>query len=207
MRIRWYGNVAQFNCGYTIDPRKWDSNSSRCKKNTFNSKQYSASEINKELNKLEELAQDTFKSFEVQERIPSLQEYKDTFNTLNGKNAGVRNDARFFKNCFTEFTSTEGSANSWADGTYLKLATLQKHLSSFQKEIVMDDFKEDFFLRFIEYLRDQVGLQNTSIIKTWRNLHWFLKWADRKGYLKNKDYQSFKLRLKTVTDKEVIFLT
>ena len=85
MRVRWNGNVAQFNCGYTINPKKWDTSSSRCKKNCYNGKGFSSSDINKELLRLEVLAQDVFKSFEVKEIIPNLQEYKDAFNVQNGK--------------------------------------------------------------------------------------------------------------------------
>ena len=40
-----------------------------------------------------------------------------------------------------------------------------------------------------------------------KNLHWFLRWASDEGYLKNDDFRKFNPRLKTVTDKEVVFLT
>ena len=76
MRVRWNGNILQFNCGYKIGQSKWSTASSRCKKNTFNKRGIPSSEINKELNRLEELAEDVFKTFEVKEQFPDKQEYK-----------------------------------------------------------------------------------------------------------------------------------
>lgn len=35
MRVRWNGNVLQFNCGFTIAPSKWNTDISRCKKNNI----------------------------------------------------------------------------------------------------------------------------------------------------------------------------
>lgn len=38
-------------------------------------------------------------------------------------------------------------------------------------------------------------------------LKWFLKWADKNGYLENKDYMDFNPHLKDVRDREIVFLT
>lgn len=207
MRVRWNGNIAQFNCGYTINPNKWDSSTSRCRKNSFNKKGFSSSDINKELLRLEDLAQDVFKSFEVIECIPSVEMYKNAFNKQNGKNIGIAKTEKTVDECLLEFVSEQSSINSWSDGTIYKFNTLKKHLKEFKPDVKMSDFKSSFYIHYIEYLLDVVKVRNTSAIKSWKIFQWFLRWADKKGYIENKDYIDFEPRLKTVKDKEVVYLT
>ena len=47
LRIRWNGNTYQANNGYTIQPERWENG--RCKRNAFNSRGVSASDINRHL--------------------------------------------------------------------------------------------------------------------------------------------------------------
>lgn len=206
MRARWSGNIAQFNCGYTIDPKKWDHGISRCKKNAFNKKGYSSAEINKELNRLEELAHDVFKAFEVQEHIPDAGEFRDNFNCQNGKKVNASPTSKTLDSCFHEFITTQSVVNSWSVGTLAKFRTLKKHLLSFDENLKLADFNQSIFIRFVDYLLRDMGFRNTSAQKEWKLLKWFLGWADRHGYLQNKDYQDFTPRLKTVSDKEVVYL-
>lgn len=207
MRVRWNGNMLQFNCGFTIAPSKWIAENSRCKKNSFNKKGYSSADINKELNRLEELAQDVFKSFEVQEVIPEKQEYKDLFNERNGKSVGNNPEEITLDKCLLEFVSTQGTINGWTDGTMYKFRTLKKHLKEFKPDIRISDFGNSFYVGFIAYLINTAGLRNNSALKNWKLLKWFLKWADKNGYINNRDYLDFDPHLKNVKDKEVIFLT
>lgn len=207
MRVRWNGNMLQFNCGFTIAPLKWIAENSRCKKNSFNKKGYSSADINKELNRLEELAQDVFKSFEVQEVIPEKQEYKNLFNERNGKSVGNKPEEITLDKCLLEFVSTQGTINGWTDGTMYKFRTLKKHLKEFKPDIRISDFGNSFYVGFIAYLINTAGLRNNSALKNWKLLKWFLKWADRNGYIENRDYLDFDPHLKNVRDKEVVFLT
>ena len=207
MRVRWSGNLVQFNCGYTIDPKKWDNGNSRCKKNVFNKRGYSSAEINKELNRLEELAQDVFKAFEVQEYVPNLGEFRDGFNLQNGKEVNIKQTSKTLDSYFHEFMSTQSVVNSWSDGTLAKFRTLKKHLSDFDNNLKLADFNQSLLIRFIDFLLRAMEFRNTSAQKEWKLLKWFLGWADKQGYLQNKDYQDFTPRLKTVTDKEVVYLT
>ena len=207
MRVRWGGNIAQFNCGYTVDPKKWDSSNSRCRRNYFNRKGFSSVDINKEILRLEDLAQDVFKSFEVIECIPSVEMYKNAFNKQNGKNIGIAKTEKTVDECLLEFVSEQSSINSWSDGTIYKFNTLKKHLKEFKPDVKMSDFKSSFYIHYIEYLLDVVKVRNTSAIKSWKIFQWFLRWADKKGYIENKEYIDFEPRLKTVKDKEVVYLT
>lgn len=206
MRVRWDGNVVQFNCGYTINPKKWDSASSRCKKNIFNARGFSSADINKELLRLESLAQDVFKAFEISEEIPNAKEFKDAFNFQNGKKVGIQKE-KTIAEYIREFVTEQSTIHSWSSGTIYKFHTLNKHLHEFKPDIKMSDFNSDLYIRYVEYLLNVAKMKNTSAIKGWKILQWFLRWADKCGYLQNKDYIDFAPRLKTVSDKEVVYLT
>lgn len=206
MRVRWQGNTVQFNCGYTVYPERWDSSDSRCRKGYFNSKGFSSADINKEISRLEALAEDVFKIFEVEGCIPNAEMYKNTFNKQNGKafnlNAYVK-----FEEILNEFIAEQSSINSWSRGTIYKFNTLRKHLNEMKSDVKLSDFNANFYVKYIEFLLNVVGMKNTSVIKSWKIFQWFLRWADKKGYLNNHDYIDFIPRLKTVSDKEVIYLT
>lgn len=207
MRVRWNGNVLQFNCGYTIAKSKWSAASSRCKRNAFNKRGVPSSEINRKLNRLEVLAEEAFKSFEVQEVMPDKNNYKTAFNASIGKitNSEVRKN--ILNKCMYDFISSQAAVNSWADKTIHAFRTLRNHLNNFNPDISMAELNEDVYAKFIVYLLEEVGLRNTTAIKTWKLLKWFLRWADKNGYLENKDYLDFNPHLKDVRDREVVFLT
>lgn len=207
MRVRWNGNVLQFNCGYTIAQSKWNAASSRCKRNAFNKRGVSSSEINKELNRLEVLAEDAFKSFEVQEVMPDKTNYKTAFNASIGKISNPEVRKNILNKCMNDFISSQAAVNSWADKTIHAFRTLRNHLNNFNSDISMAELNEDVYAKFIVYLLEEVGLRNTTAIKTWKLLKWFLRWADKNGYLENKDYIDFNPHLKDVRDREVVFLT
>lgn len=206
MRVRWQGNVAQFNCGYTINPKKWDSVSSRCKKNYFNARGFSSADINKELLRLDSIAQDVFKSFEVAEKVPGVEEFKDSFNQQNGKKRNI-GKVKTFNEYFMEFIAAQSAINSWSDGTISKFRTIRKHILALRPDIKMSDFNNTFYIKYVDYLLSVAGMKNTSAMKCWKVLKWFLRWADKSGYLPNKDYQDFSPHLKIVSDKEVVYLT
>lgn len=206
MRVRWEGNIAQFNCGYTVRADKWDRENSRCKKNNFNSKGYSSMEINRELNRLENIAQGVFKSFEVIESVPKRQQYKAAFNEANGKDVGI-DKSRAVVDYIREFVSEQSSVNSWTDGTVFKFNTLMRRLEEIKPGLSMDDLNSSFYIKFIDHILNHVGVRNNSALKSWKIFQWFLRWAGRKGYLRNSDHVDFNPRLRTVSDKEVVYLT
>ncbi len=207
IRVRWNGISVQFNAGHNIDPAKWNTDQSRCKKNTSNKKGDSAFDINQEIARLESLAVEVFKPFEVADKIPTAQEYKDAFNIANGKKVGTPKEEKGINVYLHEFCSDQGTLNSWSDATLYKFHSFGKHLSKFNPDLSINDLTRQTLLSLLEYMRDTAGLQNTTIIKNWRLLTWFLRWCDKKGYLTCVDYRDFSPKMKTVADKEIVFLT
>lgn len=206
MKIRWREGVVTFNVGYTINPEKWSKETQRCKKGAMNKKRFTSTEINKEIQRLENIAESVFKHFEETEKVPDKQEFKNEFNRLNGKLNKII-DTKSFKSVLLEFCSDQGSLNGWSDSTYRKFKTLYNHLIEFNPDIKLSDFTEDTLTKFVSFCIETKDFQNTTTLKNVKLLKWFLKWAHRKKYLECNDFDLFSPKLKTVSDKEVVFLS
>lgn len=203
MRVRWNSNVYQVNVGYSIPPEKWDG--SRCRRNATNAKGASASDINHRLALMESYVGEIFKAFEVADTMPTLNTFRNEMNKRLGKGNVVTASDDFSK-VLTKFIVSQELTHSWTMGTTTKFNTLRRHVVGLRKGMKMEDFNEAFYEEFIAYLLKR-GLRNTYILKFWKIFTWFLRWADKNGYLTDRSYQDFTPRLKTVRDKAVIYLT
>lgn len=87
-----------------------------------------------------------------------------------------------------------------------KFATAKKHLNAFDPDTNFDVWTDKHFNEYIDYLRTQKDMRNSSIVKQIKFLKWFLRWASRKGYNQNMAFEKFMPKLKSASQK-VIFLT
>lgn len=230
MRIRYGGGtVVNFNVGYRADVDKWSKEVQRCKaKTTHGKKKVSASEINAEIQRLEDMALKVFKAFESNERVPSADEFRLAFNEANRVATGATpKEKRNFFSIWDEFTSTMGRQNSWTKATYTKFASIRGHLHGYNPKISLKTLSENDLLGFITYLQSipspapkrgmdtgndtfqQVGLRNTTIAKTLTFVRWFLRWAYARGYYEGNLHTTWRPKLKGTdgNQKEVIHLT
>ncbi len=201
-------NVIAFNVGYRVEWGKWIADAQRCKSGTTHGKKkVSATEINNEIQRLEEIAENTFKVFEVKEVIPTPDEFRDAFNTACGKQSAKKvKDALSFFDYFDEFVNDCGNQNDWTEATYEKFAAVRNHLIGFDEKLSFEALNETKLTDYIKYLRTKKNLRNSTIGKQLGFLKWFLRWAMGKGYNNNNTFQTFSPKLKS-TDKKVIFLT
>lgn len=201
-------NIVAFNVGYRVEIEKWIANVQRCKSGTTHGKKkVSATEINNEIQRLEEIAENIFKVFEVKEAIPTPDEFRDAFNTACGKQSAMKvKDSLSFFDYFDEFVNESGSQNDWKEGTYEKFAAVRNHLIGFDEKLTFEALNDTKLTDYIKYLRTMKGHRNKTIEKQLGYLKWFLRWAMGKGYNNNNAFQTFSPKLKN-TDKKVIFLT
>lgn len=207
MRIRYIEGKIDFNIGYRVQLDKWNTETQRCKAGTTHSKKkIAASEINKEIQRLENLAIEVFKTFEVADTIPSLSDFRNTFNQANGKTKSDQQDkSKELYLHFDDFTQEMGLQNNWALSTFEKFSTLKKHLRGFNDNLSYEDLTEQTLTHYVNYLRDRLQMRNSTINKNLSFIRWFLRWSIRKGYTTNLTFESFRPKLKT-TEKKVIFL-
>ena len=208
-RIKWDGNTVAFNVGYRVDNNKWVAEAQRCKQNTTHGKKkISAATINSEINRLEEIVNDTFFFFEQTGQIPTSLEFRDEVNKRNGKI--VEKEKKTIFDCYQQFIIEQGKENSWSENTYRKHKSAMNHLKKFAPELTFADLTHEGLSHLVDYFMsievdNEIGMNNYTAKKYINLTKWFLKWASEKGYNNELAFVTFKEKLKTVPVK-VIFL-
>lgn len=202
-RIKWDSHTVAFNVGFRVEFDKWSRETQRCNNNTTHGKKkISAAVINREINRFEQLADEVFRSYESAGSVPTADEFRAAFNSLNGK-APVREKTLF--TLYDEFTAEMGSANQWTRATYQKFATLKNHLAAFAPQLTFEQLDEAGLHDFVGYLRDTLNMRNSTIGKQLGFLKWFLRWADNKGYNSERAFLTYSPKLKCA-ERKVVFL-
>ena len=207
MRVRWEGGLVAFNVGYRVRLSQWDTSTQRCKAKTTNFKKQSASEINAEIQRLENIAGSVFSSFEVQRITPDRDEFRQAFNDMVGRSNGgpEQETPTGLLDRFDEFTREMGRRNQWTDATYEKFSAVRNHILRHKPDATFGYFNEDGLNDYINFLHDERKLRNSTIGKQLGFLKWFLRWAAGKGYNDEKAFQTFAPKFKTA-EKKVVFL-
>ena len=192
---------------------KWDCDKQRVKNGCTNKLKQSASEINAALLGYYTELQEIFKRFEVAEIMPSPAEVKEAFNNRHGQNektelssTDMSNVPSNFYEAFDDFVRVCGRQNDWTHSTFEKFAAVKNHLKNFRSELSFDFFDEEGLTEYVQYLREEREMRNSTIGKQLSFLKWFLRWSFKQGMHSNNAYDTFKPKLKD-TQKKIIFLT
>ncbi|KAA6313165.1 Tyrosine recombinase XerC, partial [termite gut metagenome] len=205
MRVMYAGQRIEFTTGYRIDVAKWDEAAQRVKNGCTNKLKQNASQINNDLSKYYADIQTIFKEFEIAETIPTPQQVKTAF-TEKQKGKTIDTLKHPFFEMFDDFVKERGAKNDWTFSTYEKFASVKNHLLAFDKDIQFNDWNEFRLTDYVNYLRSEKKMRNSTIDNQLDFLRWFLRWGIERGYSENRAFDTFKPKLKT-TQKKVIFLT
>ncbi|WP_373709224.1 phage integrase SAM-like domain-containing protein [Kaistella sp.] len=207
-RIKWENNIVAFNLGHRVEIDKWSTETQRCKTNTTHgNKKISASIINKKISEYESACERVFRKFELDKIVPDSKSFRNAFNLIIGKvEKQVIVEIKSFFELFDQFTKDESRLNQWTISTEAKLRSIKKHLLNFNPQITFEDFTESGLLDYQLYLQKKLKFKNSTILKNFSFLKWFLRWALRKGFHKNNSFELFNPKLKLVR-KKIIFLT
>lgn len=212
MRVTYEGNRIEFTTGYRVDVSKWDAEKQRVRNGCTNKLKQSSAEINASLLRYYSVIQEIFKEFELKDVVPEVSEVKSTFaERTSAKNIEpsiqkAEDDAPSIWSLFDAFVRECGRQNSWSQSTMAKFSAVKKHLMEFNKKAEFSSFNENGIAKYVDFLRNKKDMRNTTIEKQLGFLKWFLRWALRKGYHANTDFETFRAKLKK-TSKKVIFLT
>ena len=205
-RIKWQGNIIAFNIGYRVDIDKWSEDTQRCKANTTHGKKkVPANIINRKLQQFEQACEDAIKYFEVQNVIPTKEEFQFVFNSNVGREKKVVLEKSFFQ-YYDDFMAEEGTFNQWTAGTKKKLRVIKKHLFNFDPKLTFEKITEEKLVEYLSYLQGELKFKNATVTKNISFVKWFLRWSYKKGYNTNTFFENFKPKLKN-TQKKIIFLT
>lgn len=206
-RVKWNDNVVSFSVGYRINQSKWNNETQRCVINSTHNG-ISASVINRELSKFEQISDDLFNEYERDNIIPNSKQFKHDFELRLGRIKETKTD---FYSVFDLFLNTVGKQNQWSKAIYVKFNSLKRHLQNFD-DVNFEKINDDYLYSFLSYLNSKragevsgidTGLKNSTASKLIDLLKWFLRWAS--DYYKGTSHETFKPKLKSVK-KEVIYL-
>lgn len=213
MRVTFNGKRFHYNVGYRVEFAKWDSKSQTCMANTTHGDyKVLASEINAEIANLIKMADNIFKALELEEGTHTMDEFKKRFHKANNERLGFeRNKVKkektvAFFNVFDEFVKEEGRQNNWTDSTYEKFDSVRNILLSFDDKLKFEDLNHSRLNDYKDFLGKERDMRDSSVKKQLNFLNWFLNWATNRAYNTNKDYLSYKPKLKG-SDTKIIFLT
>lgn len=205
MRVTLKGErPIDFPIGYKVDLNDWDEINER----VFNSNYYSL-DINKKIDEYRSVINDIFTRYEViEKRIPNINEVKELFNDVVGRKPVFKEEEITIKKAFEEYITTIGQQNNWSESSYKKNRTIKKHFLDISKNIYFSQITQDVLQSFTNMLLNR-GMRNTTVLKDYQFVRWFLAWARRKGYYNGNADETFRPRLKGTdgNQKEIIYLT
>ena len=216
MRVSYNNIRIEFVTGIRIDADKWDKANQRA--TGMNQAMQTASEINDHLDYLKAEIIKVFHKYELMEQMPTREQLKTDFNERISQKDGenrvlgdyvkqvTSSEKNIFWDTFKEFIKVNGRQNDWTEATYEKFHAMENHLKAFRKVLTFDSFDDEGLLAYVEYLRLKKNMKNSTIGKQMSFLKWFLRWSYQRGYHENRDFETFKPKLKS-TQKKVIFLT
>lgn len=205
-RIKWEKNIVAFNVGYRIEIDKWSKDTQRCKINTSHgTKKIPASIINRKIQDYEQACEKVFSIFYLEGKVPSADEFRRVFNTEIGREVKEKRGETFFE-IYDLFMEEEGKKNLWTISTFKKMKTQRNHLYEFDPNISFSAISESMLIDYQYFLQHSLGFKNSTILKQFSFLKWFLRWCKKKNYLNTNVFEDFKPKLKT-TQKKIIFLT
>lgn len=203
--ITFNGKRLFFFTGYRIDADKWVDKVvggvrvQEVKKNNFNLKGESASEINAKLRRIRIAVEDVFRRLAVNEVPPTTNNVRDELKKeLDEETMSRKTLVEYYR----QFVEEESVASTWAKGTITKHNTIIAHLQNYKKQLYFEDITEDVLNGFVRYLITEKGLSNTYIVKLIKDIKWFLNWAAKKGYNRTIAYKDFNPKLKGVSTSD-----
>ncbi|MRJ09062.1 site-specific integrase [Ornithobacterium rhinotracheale] len=206
-RIKWDGNIVAFNVGYRIDIEKWSKETQRCKANTTHGKKkIPANVINRKIQRFETACEDVFTKFKTLKKTPEKEQFKELFNKEIGRKTKEETIEKELFEAFDEFLEEESTINQWTSSTKRKMKVVKSHLLEFDESANFKDFNEEKLTNYLIFLQRNRKLRNSTTTKHIAWLKRFFKWATKKGYNDNNDFQNFAPKFKN-TQKKIIFLT
>ncbi len=226
VRIVWNKLRYEISLGTYIDKvdakgkPKWDGR--RCRNSTTHGKdKRTAYSINSYLQDIEDKIEEVFHKFEIKDRIPTTQEFKDFYYG----NVSEVDKIVTIESAFDEFLEEGLNVNQWAYNTYKKFKTIKKLLLKFKPNMEFADVTPDLLKELMSYQTNNAvhdislkeiskgkkivkykgSYQNDTINRNMRLVKWFFKWCYEKGYMDNMEFKEVKTAFKT-PKKPIIFL-
>ena len=200
-RCKWDGSrkIVALSMGYRVDPDKWIAEAQRCRPNSFHGPgKTPASEINSEIDRYEQAARAVFARL----RDPSREEVASAMRSELGR--ADRTDLPGVIQAYRAFCAEQASVKGWSASTVAKMDVTGRHIEDSGLFKAFADINKTNLGKYLDYLRTDLNLTDTTAHRQIANLRWFLFWCEDRGYVK-PEWRSFKPKFRQ-PDKPVVFL-
>ncbi len=192
-RVSFAGQRVEIRLGLSVQPSRWKGG-----KATGEGSQ----EINRAMAVMSARVEEYFSRCAAEGRVPAVADVK----ALGGSVPDPAGERRL-SSLIERFAREEGEQGGWAQGTRKKFRTLSKHISNYDRLAETGDVTADWLRGFCSYLERRAGMRNSTIVKDYKLLRWFLNWAEREGLYTAGAHRAFKPRLRqTDGAADIIYL-
>lgn len=187
--VSYYGSPIKCSTGEKIEPKFWDFEKKRIRKN-----HPAYMELNMILDDLELKVSKAMYELRLSGRIISIQEIKSVVRAIIQKEVHIRKPLSFLETLEKFISSKQGLVKPLTIRKYKSFHSLMLDFESTQKgKLSFDGIHMEFQDNFRKYLI-QKGLLNNTINKYFDNLKSFMRWAEDMGYHKNTVYKQFRAK-------------
>lgn len=200
-RLKWESStrIVALSMGYRVDPAKWVAEAQRCKAGSFHGPARTpAAEINAEIERYVAAAARVFAARPEASR--------DEVATAMRAELGRpdRRDLPGVNQAYRQFCAEQAAIKGWTASTVAKMDVTGRHIEDSGIFRSFADVTKANLNRYLLFLRDDLGLTDTTTHRQIANLRWFLFWCEGRGYV-GTEWRSFKPKFRQ-PDKPVIFL-
>jgi integrase len=200
-RLKWESStrIVALSMGYRVDPDKWVAEAQRCKAGSFHGPARTpAAEINAEIERYVAAAARVFAARPEASR--------DEVATAMRAELGRpdRRDLPGVTQAYRQFCAEQAAVKGWTASTVAKMDVTGRHIEDSGLLKTFADVTKANLNAYLSWLRDDLGLTDTTAHRQIANLRWFLFWCEDRGYV-GTEWRSFKPKFRQ-PDKPVIFL-
>ncbi|NDW11973.1 site-specific integrase [Bacteroides sp. 214] len=191
--------------GHRIDAEKWIDKVvdgvrvQQVKKNNFNLKGESASEINARLRRIKIAVEDVFNRLDVNGIPPTKNNVRDELKKELDEETMSRKTLLEYYQMLVDLREKElkdtPNRAQWKKGTLTKHKTMIRHLEGFKRQLYFEDVTEELLSKFESYLIGK-NLSNSYVHKSMKDIKTFLNWATQMGYNRVLTYQNYQQKFK-----------
>lgn len=203
--LRWCNISLIINTGYNVNINGWNSETQRCKKNSYHDKQnISATYLNKEINTIEEVISGCFEHFEQLEQVPSKDQLKELIDIRTGK-IKPKEDKDNFLVVFDAYIAKNENNEKWSYNTSRRVKVVRNQIKQFDKNCKLSDFDSNMIDRLLSFFF-KIGNNNDTILQKLKVIKAVLGYAISQKIIDKSSFLGTKVELKTAK-KNIVFLT
>lgn len=199
-RVNYNKKRVEVRLGVSVEIAHWDKAKGRISSGVRTTNNMAVYPINRMLADVEMAIEDLFARCELMNhRPPTEPELQDCIALASGKPKSKPEQDNAAEGSLypllMDFIASESRQKEWTRASVQKYQALGEHLKVYNKNLSLSDLDEYGIQDFVDSLHRE-SLRNTTIANQVTYLRAFLRWCAKRGYTTNKDFESYRPRLR-----------